>query len=211
MRAILFMLFFAAVASAFMVEPDYFDIHDTGSESLPTLDVRMMINCETKDLIVTVSSDGWEPVEGASTVLFYTDYGYQALPNPGTTDSNGSVTMPVTGNLDFLTGLFILRVDKSGYQSREIEFAYEKCFEDPPPEPEPPMNDTPPVNETEPEPPVINESIPEPEPPVVNDTPEINETPVINENQSVSEPEESASTCAAGFVLLSLLCVRVMR
>jgi hypothetical protein len=215
MRAFIFLLLLAAAASAFTVEPDYFDIHDTGSASLPTLDVGITIDCGNKDLMVDVSSEK-EPIGGASTVLFYTDYGYQPLPNPGKTGSDGTVTMTVPGTINLLTGLFILRVDKSGYQSREIEFAYEKCFDEPPPVPElyndtaenqtepatppPPPNVTPPANTTPP----VNTS------PPANVSPPADMTPPANESDSTPAGEESAA-CPLGIIMLTLLCVRVIR
>lgn len=115
---------------AFTVAPDHFGIKDSGDMRLPTMMVDLKIDCGTKALTVNVS-DGDGPVEGATVYLFYTDYGYQALPNSGKTDASGIYTMPVTGNLEFLTALFIVRVDHQAHQSREIEFAYEKCFEEP--------------------------------------------------------------------------------
>ncbi len=215
MRAFIFLLLLAAAASAFTVKPTFFDTHDTGSDSLPTLDVGITIDCDTKDLVVDVSEDG-DAIEGASTVLFYTDYGYQPLPNPGKTGSDGTVTMTVPGTIDFLTGLFILRVDASGYQSREIEFAYEKCFEEPPPEPDPVpelYNDT---NDTEPvAPPPVNTTPPDPTPPVnvtppENASPSQNMTPPSNETP-VDAGDTEAAACPLGIIMLTLLCARVIR
>lgn len=213
MRAFIFLLLLAAAASAFTVKPTFFDVHDTGSDSLPTLDVGITIDCDSKDLTVDVSDDG-DAVEGASAVLFYTDYGYQPLPDTGKTGSDGTDTMSVPGTINFLTGLFILRVDKSGYQSREIEFAYEKCFEEPPPEPPeqndtpptppppPPVNDTPPANTTPPVAPPPNATPPANVSP--NVTPPSNETPVDGE-------DNETAACPLGIIMLSLLCARVIR
>ncbi len=203
-------LVLASLSMAFTVNPDYIGVQDTGSSSLPTMDVDITIDCETKDLIVEATSDD-EPIEGASTVLFYTDYGYQPLPNPGKTGSDGSVTMSVPGTINFLTGLFILRVDHESYQSREIEFAYEKCFEDPPPEPEPEPE---PVVEEDPP-----EEMPSPEEPEETDPPEVTE-PETNEStpENTTEPadvpeetEESTAACPVGVLLLSMLAIRVIR
>ncbi|MBN1170507.1 hypothetical protein JXA56_05790 [Candidatus Micrarchaeota archaeon] len=131
MKLFAVLLLIAGSVMAFAITPDYLGIHDTGSKSLPTMDIEISIDCNNKDLTVTVM-EGGGAIQNAETTLFYTDYGYQPLPNRGKTDSEGKVTMNVPGTLNFLTGLFILRVDRQGYQSREIEFAYEKCFEEPP-------------------------------------------------------------------------------
>ena len=216
MRAFVFLLLLAAAASAFTVKPTFFDIHDTGSDSLPTLDVGITIDCDSKDLTVDVSDDE-EPVEGASMVLFYTDYGYQPLPDTGKTGSDGTDTMTVPGTINFLTGLFILRVDKSGYQSREIEFAYEKCFEEPPPAPEPdPVPEPEPYNDTQPEPPPVNDT------PPVNTTPPVTPPPNVtppantgpNETSNETPVEESggeSAACPLGIIMLTLLCSRVIK
>ncbi len=150
MRLFIIMLLFVGAAMAFTVKPDYYGVQDTGSETKPTMDIDITIDCDTKDLIVSAGEDG-TPILGADAVLFYTDYGYQPLPGGGKTDADGMVTISVTGTLDFLTGLFILRTDHSDYQSREIEFSYEKCFGEPGPgeEPEEP--------EEEPETPVLKQ------------------------------------------------------
>lgn len=143
MRFIIIALFLAGLAAAFSVMPDYRGIKDTGSDSLPALDVRMTIDCDSKNITVDVRSNETDlPVEGASTYLFYTDYEYQPLPNPGKTNAQGVAVNTVPGTLKFLTALFIMRVDKTGFQSREIEFTYEKCFQAPPPPPEPEEDDT---------------------------------------------------------------------
>ena len=234
MKSLVIALLIVGLSAAFTVEPDYFGVKDTGDESLPTMDVGITIDCESKGLIVDVSSQG-QPVEGATVYLFYTDYGYQALPNTGDTDASGVYEMEVTGSLEFLTALFILRVDEPGYQSREIEFAYEKCFQEPPEEPEPECmsdadcapgyvcDDEECVEAPEPE--CIadsdcsagyicqgNECIEAPEP----EEPEPPE-PNITENETVIAPppeepppeEEAPQACPIGFILLSLLVLRL--
>lgn len=147
---------------AFMVNPDYRGIKDTGNDNLDALTVTITLDCDSKDLLVEVLSNRTdEPLSGAETTLFYTQYGYQPLPNRGKTDSEGKARMSVPGTLDYLTGLFILRVDKQDYQSREIEFMYTKCFQAPPVAPKnntqppkpPAQNATPPANQTVPKPP----------------------------------------------------------
>ncbi len=204
---ILGLLFLAGLAAAFTVNPDYIGIKDTGNGNLPTLDVAISIDCDTKDVHIDVASaESEEPVEGAMTYLFYTDYSYQALPNPGKTDGDGRAMIPVPGTIRFLNALFILRVDKTGFQSREIEFAYEKCFKEPPAPPPaenasqnvtnqtapPPQNATPPANATPP----TNASAPPP-PPAQNGTPAPEPT---------KEPEPAQSACPAAIMgLIALL------
>lgn len=158
-------------AAAFTVKPAFQGVHDTGNQNYPLLDVGITVDCDSKNVTVTVASnETGEPLGNAMAYLFYTDYEYQALPNPGKTDAAGKAQIPVPGTIRFLNAMFILRVDRQGYQSREIEFTYKKCFEAPPKPPEPdtpvendgagtanqtanqtiPQNVTPPANTTPP-------------------------------------------------------------
>ncbi len=138
------LLCLAPLAAAFSVTPDYLGIKDTGNQSLPKMDVSITLDCDTKAATITVTSNATGlAVQGAKTYMFYTDYGYNALPNPGTTDADGTVVMDVTGNIRYLTALFVLRTDDPSFQSREIEYTYQKCFgPQPPPAPLPSQNQT---------------------------------------------------------------------
>ena len=139
---ILGMLLLSLPAMAFTVRPNYIGVKDTGGQSLDSLDVGITIDCDTKDLTIDVLANTTrEAVSGADITLFDTTYGYQALPNRVKTGSDGEAVMTVPGTLNFLTHMFILRVDAQNYRSREIEFYYQKCFEAPPATPPP----TPPV------------------------------------------------------------------
>jgi hypothetical protein len=216
MKLVVIILFLVSLSMAFTVKPNFIGVQYTGSESLPQMDVDLTIDCETKDLIVDVS-DNQGGISGAGTVMFYTDYGYQPLPNPGTTDSSGEVIMAVPGTLDFLTGLFILRVDKQGYQSTEIEFAYSKCFQE--------QEELPPVEEPEEEPELIAEPEEEPEPSAgpetePQDLPEPEEEPEPVDapmeegplpGETVVKERVPAETCPLGIVLLLLLIFKVKK
>jgi len=148
--------------------------------------------------------------------LFYTDYTYQALPNPGKTDAAGKTTIPVPGTLRFLSAMFTLRVDKAGFQSREVEFTYAKCFEAQPVPPKPPANNsggstnqTPPANTTPP----VNTTAPSNITPPANTTPP---TPPVQDGSNGSgtpQPDghtSGASACpaAAMLAMLSLLTIK---
>ncbi|MEW6722034.1 MAG: hypothetical protein AB1324_02135 [Candidatus Micrarchaeota archaeon] len=151
MKTLIISFLLIGLAAAFNVTPAYIEVQDTGNENLPVMDIRMTINCDTKEVSVQVlSNQTKEPVQGAKAYMFYTDYSYQALPNTGTTNGSGNVSMAVPGTIRFLTALFILRVDHADFRSREIEFTYKKCFEPPPPPPKPPSNATNQTNQTAP-------------------------------------------------------------
>lgn len=202
MRFLFVFLILAGLCMAFSVNPDYIDTKDSGDERLPKMNVSITVDCDTKALTIDVTDENEQPIENAKAYLFYTDYGYQALPNPGTTDADGMAVMDVTGNIRFLTAMFILRVDNSDFQTKEIEFDYRKCFEPPPPPPEP--------EEEEEIPP------PEPEEPPEN----VTEPPNVTENvtpPSITPPEEElppteeaeAPVCPLGVLLLLSLFFKI--
>jgi hypothetical protein len=222
MRLTLVLLLLLGLSMAFTVRPHYLETKDTGSG--PAMDVGITIDCTTKAVTVDVKSDlTGEPVEGAKTYMFYTDYSYQALPNPGTTDGSGTTVMAVPGNINYLTALFILRTDRSGYQSREIEYTYEDCFKEPPADqgqaPPPQAANETSANETAPSPDNATATT-EPPPPQDNQTgqappaPEHNASatsPAMNESGGTAGESDAAppSACPAGLVLLWLLALRV--
>ena len=147
MKTVLLALLLCGILMATSVRPDFFEVKDTGDKKLPITDVELSINCDSKDITVKPTShDTGAPITNAKTYIFFTQYTYQLL-TTGTTDSDGVSTLHITGTVDYLTALFILRVDSPNHQSREIEFAYEKCFK-PQPAPAPPK-----PNETKPVPP----------------------------------------------------------
>ena len=218
MKRIFIAILMIGLAAAFTVKPAYSGVHDTGNENLPALDVGITVDCDSKLVSISVASnDTGEPLQGAKTYLFYTDYSYQALPNPGTTDAGGNSAIPVPGTIRFLNAMFILRVDKQGYQSREIEFTYQKCFEAPPKPPEPPpaqngtnttnqtSNQTGPQNATEPG----NATVPanDTKPPVPPRPPE-NTT---GQPQPDGHGEPGASACPAAAVLAILALSLVLK
>jgi hypothetical protein len=199
MRSILIALLIASLATALSVKPDYFEIKDTGNPGLPKMDVGITINCDTNGLTVAAASnETGEAADNAMLYLFYTNYGYQVITS-GKTGSDGTGSLDVHGNINYLTALFVLRVDKPGFQSREIEFTYSKCFE----------NQTLPQNVTPPH----NVSPPQNQPPPANVTPPLNATPLANatgQNQTAPEtnqtgiPPAAAKACPVGLLLLAL-------
>jgi hypothetical protein len=134
MRMMPLALFVAAIAlaacglsTAWSASPDFLEVKDTGSG--PGLMAGIVIDCENNNITISVhDNETDQPVGGAKAYLFYTNYGYQAI-GSGTTESDGIARIAMVGKRDFLTSLFVLRVEKAGYMSREIEFTYRKCLE----------------------------------------------------------------------------------
>jgi len=220
MAILAFILLACGSALAFSVRPSFIEIQDTGNDNLPKLDVVITVDCDTKQAGVEVASnETGDAVEGATAYLFYTDYTYQPLPNPGKTDSSGKATIPVPGTLRFLKAMFTLRVDAQGFQSREIEFTYAKCFEPQPAEPDEPADgsdadgmDTTPPEDTGPQqntttppanatPPADTAPQTPPEQPGGNDT-------GAPQPGAQDAPGAPACPAAAGLVLLSLLIAK---
>jgi len=220
-RHLFFLAALVLAASAFSVVPHFIDVQDTGSESLPSLDVGISLDCDSKNVTVTVlSDDDGTPVAGADARLFYTDYTYQPLPNPGKTDSKGMAGLPVPGTLKFLNAMFVLRVDKQGFKSREIEFAYEYCFDPPPAEDtegdagadETPSEDVPVAADDASDAGAAgNEAQDEPAATDVDGTGAAAQDSVNDSGAEgpVSPPPQGSPACPAGFILLALLFSRM--
>ncbi|MFH0737939.1 MAG: hypothetical protein V2A68_05195 [Candidatus Micrarchaeota archaeon] len=207
-RIALFFLVMVALGSAFSVEPAFRGIQDTGNQNLEPLDVRIIVDCDNKNMTVDVKgNESGDALSGATAFLFYTDYEYQLI-GTGSTGSDGKARINVMGNMDYLTALFILRVDKPGYRSKEIEFTYQRCFEAQAP-PKPPKNDTTPqqnaTNQTQAPPP--QDEAPPAEPPEENLTPQ---QPEDNGTTAPIAPPPTSS-CPAGFALLALSLIGMRR
>lgn len=207
MKKMFFILALISLCFAFTVTPDYENIKDTGKEN-GSLDIDITIDCETTDTTLAVTDEqNGSPVYDAEAFLFYTDYGYH-LVSSGKTNENGLLVMDVPGNINYLRALFILRVDKAGYNSREIEFTYEKCSY--PPEEEPPENETweePEENETYEEPPEVPENQTEEVPEEENGTYE-NQTeyvPEENATETEEEPPGGLEACLPALIILGIL------
>ena len=215
MRFCLIALIVVGLVLAFSVTPAFQATKDSGSENLPKLEVGLGVDCDSKMLTVTATSnETGDAVDGANVYLFYTDYEYQMI-GRGTTDADGVGEINVIGKPNYLTALFILRVDKPTYQSKEIEFTYKKCFDAPPKPPKnttnttsggnttppanttqppnPPANATPPANTTPPGPNVSANTTP-PKPPA-NETHPNNGTPPAN-NGTGNKPGTSVPPAA---------------
>lgn len=197
--SILVCLFVLSSVFSLTITPFYIQVKETGNESLPSQDVTFKINCDTKTLIIDSSSNSGIP--NPKAYLFNTNYGYSLF---GTNEGrNGKVNLSASGNVNYLTSLFILRVDSPGYRSKEIEFTFQKCFDGSPDETQPPQiipDSTPPEQTVEPSPePPVSDPIPNPVP-LPSPT-----SGNITSNSSSTPPSSSSSSgvCAMPFGLIS--------
>lgn len=197
MRLMIVFLIIIGLCMAFTVKPTYIAIKNTGNVNLDPVKVDLTIDCDTKQLIVKVDSINDQPISGASTYVFYTNYAYQLI-STGTTGNDGISTMNIIGTVNYLTALFIFRVDAPGHKSQEIEFTYGKCFDAPPPEP-PVQNNTPPVPPTPDPPTPPPQNVTQPDRNTSNQT--INQTPP----GTWPDPQQPKTPiCPIGVVLFSL-------
>ncbi len=133
------LLSLAPISNAFLVRPEHIETQDTGNIYSPLMNVDLVVDCDTKTAFIKPMDGAGNPIKGAQTFLFYTDYGYDLL-GTDKTGANGIAEIDVVGNRNYLTALFIIRVDHPQYRSREIEFTYYNCFQIPPNPPERAIN-----------------------------------------------------------------------
>ena len=216
-KIVLFLFLFAALVFPYNITITPFEYKDLGNLSLPAMNATIMMDCDGKAIISRVTYNG-DPVSGAFTMLKYVQYD-NPLISSGTTDSSGYVTHKLTGNISFMTGIFVLVMEKSGFRNREAHFLIDECFAPPPPPPPPPpQNITPPQNVTPP--PQQNNTPPAPPspPPPSNVTLPI--APPLNITQNATGNQTGASTGASsipfcpislGFVLLAVMAISQSR
>lgn len=199
---ILACLFVFSTVFSLTITPLYIQVKETGNESLPSQNVSFKINCDTKTLLINSNSNYGIP--NPKAYLFNTNYGYSLF---GTSEGqNGKVNLSASGNVNFLTALFILRVDSPGYRSKEIEFTFQKCFDGSPDEPDviqiPPTIEEPVAPHPEPvvdSPPIpVEPSVPQ-EPVVINSSSNTSNS----SNVSAPSPSSSSGVCAMPFGLIS--------
>ena len=115
------------LVSAIVVVPDQNAVRNSGDSRLPQMKLEFSLDCPSKTITVTALNENKEPVANSNMYIFYTNYAYQPIAT-GHTNQNGVGQMNIVGNPNYLTALFVLRIGNPAYQSKEIEFTYEKCF-----------------------------------------------------------------------------------
>ncbi|MFH2101539.1 MAG: hypothetical protein ABII71_05640 [Candidatus Micrarchaeota archaeon] len=161
-RILLILMLALSLAFARSEIPYVYEEEDFGNEALPRFLYSLSVDCETGDIRQEVFNEQVEPIQGVNSYLKYHDYATPLI-SSGSTDSDGVVTHTIPGNINLMTGLFILVIEKTGYMSKEIHFNNDPCFVEKPepappaPEPEPeapPVEppQTPPAEQPEPAP-----------------------------------------------------------
>lgn len=217
MRNLVLILFLLSVCVAVETPMKIFEQRDFGpsyEEQFDNLYVTM--DCDAEVIYIYVSDDD-APVTGAVVRVLYIDYSTPLLAS-GPTDANGRLSYKIVGEEDFMTGLFLVVVEKEGYNNKEAHFDISICIaeeeiteevvEEEIIEEEVVIEEE--VPEPEPEP----EQIPEPEPEEISE-PEENITNITETNVTVNEtgePEEGAPdyVCVSSFILLLALIPLVL-
>jgi hypothetical protein len=119
------LLLLLGVSFAQVVEADIVEEKDSGAESLPALEAALWVDCESGNATLTLGSNG-SRVEGATVFLFRTDSAYKLLAR-SSTDKEGVSTVRPPGKISYLNDLYVLRIEKSGFRTKEAEFTFWNC------------------------------------------------------------------------------------
>jgi hypothetical protein len=143
--ALLFLISFSFAIYPGNITVTPFEYKDFGKDDLPVFNVTMKMDCVEKKLSADVSSGG-APVPGVTTYLKYVQYDNPLL-STKISDSSGQVTHMVHGNISFMTGIWVLVMEKADFRKREAHFEILDCLVNvtgPPQNVTPPQNITPP-------------------------------------------------------------------
>ncbi|VVC01264.1 Uncharacterised protein [uncultured archaeon] len=117
---LLALLFASALFSAYPTQ--YIDVvgsKETGTGNSIWPEIRY--NCSQKTFHSTLYG-GPDPLANANAYLFYLDYSYQLIATDKS-DANGSADFGIVGKDTLLKKVFVLRVEKTGYKTLEVQFA----------------------------------------------------------------------------------------
>jgi hypothetical protein len=102
------------------------------------------VDCTTATVNIMVMDDQYKPVAGAQTYLQYVDTTAQLMAQ-GTTDGKGAISDKLPGNISLMNDMFVLIIEKSGFQNKEVDFGIPGCYSAVTPAlpaPEPPASTT---------------------------------------------------------------------
>lgn len=204
-------LFVLGISRAMVVGPAVYEQKDIGSSSLPQLIYSLSVDCNAS-VVTAIITDGKtnQPVQGVDTYLSYVDFTAQLLTHV-LTDHDGYAVHKLPGQTSLMQGMFILDLQKYGYQSKEVHFDLYPCLHNgqlppPPTQPAPPNVTKPnvPVNYT-----VITTIIDNPigqdntTAPILT----VNSTSPPTTNSTSTTGSTPANGCPAVVAVLLLICV----
>jgi len=116
-----------SIGHAAIVAADIIEEKDTGASVLQNLSAKLLTDCGSNTVIAFLSDGGnGNPVDGATIFIFRTDSGYRIL-NRTLTNAEGKGVIGVPGKIQFLNDMYVLRIEKSGFRSKEIELTFWNC------------------------------------------------------------------------------------
>jgi len=207
MRFLLLLLLILSVAAAVETPLTIYEQRSLGVVYEEDFDdMAITMDCDESVITIHIRSDG-KPITGAVARLIYVDYSVPLLA-AGPTDVEGRFVYKLVGERDFMTGLFLVVVEKEGYKNKEAHFDIHKCIieaEEVEIIEEIPETEEPPVTPPPPKP-------PEEKPPAV----EPNVTENITENVSINVTAEAGedappSVCPSLFLLLFPFCALLQK
>ncbi|MBU0532789.1 hypothetical protein KKB44_04840 [Candidatus Micrarchaeota archaeon] len=189
MKRIFFFLFIVSLASA-ILGPQIYEQKNLGYYAYPEFLYSLGVDCDNGEVHLNVMDTNMSGVEGTKTYLQYIDFASPLL-SSASTGEDGFVKHKLPGNVTFMRGLFMLRIEKNGYRSKEIHFDILCCL----------ANESwiaPIANNTK-------QTIPSPqEPPLI-------QNPVLSNNstnQTESEEETAPELCIPALLPLLILFKR---
>lgn len=209
MRLMLFLLAVFSFSAAAVIPLTVFEQRDMGVEYDEVFDdVYVTMDCEENVITVYIKQDD-KPVTGAVVRILYVDYSVPLLAS-GPTDIEGKLTYKLVGERNFMTGIFLVIVEKEGYRNKEAHFDIAQCIEGveeieeevtpppPPPEVEPEEEPEEEIEEVETPP------SPPPKPPEeIEEIPPSPEENVTGAEENVTgEAEEAAPLCPLSSLLV---------
>lgn len=124
----LLLVFLVSVSIALETPMLIFEQRDFGPEYEPDFDdIYVTMDCDSNIINIYITEDE-EPVVGAVVRLMYIDYSTPLLA-AGPTDTSGKFSYTLVGERDFMTGLFLVVVEKEGYNNKEAHFDIRRCLD----------------------------------------------------------------------------------
>lgn len=126
-KFLILIIFLFAISNAKVVAPKIYSHQDMGDYTQKQLTYAISVDCDAKLINFTTLDEKIKPVANVSYYLQYLDYS-KALLAANKTNANGFGQVKLPGETKYLRGLFVLLIQKTGYKSKEIDFAINGCY-----------------------------------------------------------------------------------
>jgi len=126
MRIMLLLMALIAVSQALSIGPMIYEQKNMGDQGLPEFLYSMSADCTAATVTISVMNDNFSKISGADVYLEYTQFSSQIISSTQT-DADGVAVSKLPGSVKLMQGLFIMVVEKYGYQNKEIHFDLSPC------------------------------------------------------------------------------------